>query len=128
MRCNRVIAEGADVIDIGGVKARTGPTVDADEETARVVPFIEWLRGAYPGPADQRRHLARRGAKQACAAGADIINDTWAGADPVLPEVAAEFNAGLVCSHTGGAVPRTGRSGATTASPNAGWATRCSPR
>jgi hypothetical protein len=38
---------------------------------------------------------------------ADVINDTWAGHDPALPEVAAEFGAGLVCSHTGGAVPRT---------------------
>jgi dihydropteroate synthase len=46
-------------------------------------------------------------AKQACAAGADIINDTWGGVDPGLAEVAAEFGAGLVCSHTGGAVPRT---------------------
>ena len=40
-------------------------------------------------------------------AGADIINDTWAGHDPALPEVAAEFGAGIVCSHTGGAIPRT---------------------
>ena len=39
--------------------------------------------------------------------GADIINDTWGGVDPGLPDVAAEFGAGLVCSHTGGAVPRT---------------------
>ena len=46
-------------------------------------------------------------AKQACAAGADLINDTWGGHDPALPEVAAAFGAGLVCSHTGGAVPRT---------------------
>jgi dihydropteroate synthase len=46
-------------------------------------------------------------AKQACAAGADIVTDTWAGVDPALPEVAAEFGAGLVCSHTGGALPRT---------------------
>ena len=42
-------------------------------------------------------------AKQACAAGADLINDTWGGHDPDLAEVAAEFGAGLVCSHTGGA-------------------------
>ena len=46
-------------------------------------------------------------AKLACAAGADLINDTWAGAEPGLPAVAAEFGAGLVCSHTGGAAPRT---------------------
>ena len=46
-------------------------------------------------------------AKQACAAGADLINDTWAGADPDLVGVAAEEGVGIVCSHTGGATPRT---------------------
>ena len=104
---HRVVAEGADVIDIGGVKAGPGANVDADEETRRVVPFIEWLRGAYPEQCISVDTWRASVAKQACAAGADIINDTWAGADAALPEVAAEFGAGLVCSHTGGAVPRT---------------------
>jgi dihydropteroate synthase len=104
---HRVIAEGADVIDVGGVKAGPGSSVDADEETARVVPFIEWLRGAYPDQLISVDTWRATVAKQACAAGADIINDTWGGSDPGLPEVAAEFGAGLVCSHTGGAVPRT---------------------
>ena len=45
---HRAIADGADVIDVGGVKAGPGEAVDADEEIARVVPFIEWLRGKYP--------------------------------------------------------------------------------
>jgi dihydropteroate synthase len=104
---HRVIAEGADVVDVGGVKAGPGGAVDADEEIARVVPFIEWLRGAYPDQlisVDTWRSVV---AKQACAAGADLINDTWGGADAALPGVAAEFGAGLVCSHTGGAAPRT---------------------
>ena len=43
----------------------------------------------------------------AVAEGADLLNDTWAGADPTLGEVAAETGVGIVCSHTGGAVPRT---------------------
>ena len=104
---HRVVAEGADVIDIGGVKAGPGAVVDAAEETHRVVPFIEWLRAAYPDQCISVDTWRASVAKQACAAGADIINDTWAGHDPELPEVAAEFGAGLVCSHTGGAVPRT---------------------
>ena len=58
---HRVVAEGADVIDIGGVKAGPGATVDADEEIRRVVPFIEWLRAAYPRAVHQCRHLARVG-------------------------------------------------------------------
>ncbi|HPY22940.1 MAG TPA: dihydropteroate synthase [Mycobacterium sp.] len=104
---HRVVAEGADVIDIGGVKAGPGVTVDADEEIARVVPFIEWVRATYPQQCISVDTWRSAVAKQACAAGADIINDTWAGHDPHLPEVAAEFGAGLVCSHTGGAIPRT---------------------
>jgi dihydropteroate synthase len=104
---HRVISEGADVVDVGGVKAGPGTVVDADEETARVVPFIEWLRAEYPDQLISVDTWRASVAKQACAVGADLINDTWAGADPTLPEVAAEFGAGLVCSHTGGAVPRT---------------------
>jgi dihydropteroate synthase len=104
---HRVIADGADVIDIGGVKAGPGQTVDADEEIARVVPFIEWLRGAYPQQLISVDTWRSSVARQACAAGADLINDTWSGADPGLAQVAAEFGAGLVCSHTGGAIPRT---------------------
>ena len=45
--------------------------------------------------------------KQACAAGADLINDTWAGADPELLHAAAELGAGYVVSHTGGLPPCT---------------------
>ena len=97
------IAEGADVVDVGGVKAGPGSSVDADEEIARVVPFIEWLRGTYPDQLISVDTWRSAVAKQACAAGADLINDTWGGADPGLAEVAAEFGAGLVCSHTGGA-------------------------
>jgi dihydropteroate synthase len=104
---HRVVAEGADVVDVGGVKAGPGTLVDADEEITRVVPFIEWLRGEYPDQLISVDTWRSAVAKQACAAGADLINDTWAGADPALPEVAAEFGAGLVCSHTGGAEPRT---------------------
>ncbi|CAN5284573.1 dihydropteroate synthase [soil metagenome] len=103
----KVVEEGADVIDIGGVKAGPGQAVDADEEIARVVPFIEWLRATFPDQLISVDTWRASVAKLACAAGADLINDTWAGADPGLPDVAAEFGAGLVCSHTGGATPRT---------------------
>src|SRR5882762_9216129 len=45
---HRVIEEGGDVVDVGGVKAGPGDSVGVDEEIARVVPFIEWLRDTYP--------------------------------------------------------------------------------
>ncbi|ABM15284.1 Dihydropteroate synthase [Mycolicibacterium vanbaalenii PYR-1] len=104
---HRVVEDGADIIDVGGVKAGPGAIVDVDEEIARVVPFIEWLRATFPDRVISVDTWRAEVAKQACAAGADLINDTWGGADPDLAGVAAEFGAGLVCSHTGGAVPRT---------------------
>jgi dihydropteroate synthase len=103
----RLIAEGADVIDVGGVKAGPGESIDAQAEIARVVPFIEWLRDAYPDQLISIDTWRSEVARLACRAGADLINDSWGGYDPAMPEVAAEFGAGLVCSHTGGARPRT---------------------
>jgi dihydropteroate synthase len=104
---HRAIEEGADVIDVGGVKAGPGDHVDADTEIARLVPFIEWLRHTYPNQLISVDTWRSDVARVSCAAGADLINDTWGGIDPALAEVAAEFGAGLVCSHTGGALPRT---------------------
>jgi dihydropteroate synthase len=103
-----VVAEGADIVDIGGVRAGAGgETVDVHEEIRRVVPFVAAVRERHPDvvlSVDTWRHEVGR---QACAAGADLINDTWAGADPKLAEVAAEFGVGIVCSHTGHLPPRT---------------------
>jgi dihydropteroate synthase len=104
---DRVVAEGADLVDVGGVKAGPGSEVDVAEEIRRVVPFVAEIRRRHPElviSVDTWRHEVGR---LACEAGADLLNDTWAGADPKLAEVAAEFGAGYVCSHTGGAVPRT---------------------
>lgn len=104
---DRVVAEGADIVDVGGVKAGPGSDVTVAEEVRRVVPFVAEIRGRHPGiviSVDTWRHEVGR---LACEAGADLLNDTWAGADPKLAEVAAEFGAGYVCSHTGGALPRT---------------------
>jgi dihydropteroate synthase len=103
----RAVAEGADIVDIGGVKAGPGTDVGVTEEIRRVVPFVEEIRRRHPGiviSVDTWRHEVGR---HACEAGADLLNDTWAGADPRLAEVAAEFGTGYVCSHTGNAVPRT---------------------
>src|SRR6478752_1788008 len=45
---DRAVAEGADAVDLGGVKAGPGPEVDADEEERRVVPFLQAVREKYP--------------------------------------------------------------------------------
>jgi dihydropteroate synthase len=106
-RVHQVIAEGADIVDIGGVPAGAGADVDPGEEIRRTAGFIAAVRGAYPDvviSADTYRHEA---AREACAAGADLINDAWGGWDPELAGVAAEFGAGLVCAHVGPQQPRT---------------------
>ena len=104
---HRAVAQGADIVDIGGVKAGVGPVVDIAEETRRVVPFIAKVRAAFPDLVISVDTWRSPVAIAACEAGADLINDTWAGADPGLAEVAARFGTGIVCSHTGGAAPRT---------------------
>ena len=106
-RVHQVVAEGADIVDIGGVPAKPGPVVTVAEEIRRVVPFITAVRGAYPDlviSVDTWRHEV---ARAVCEAGADLLNDTWGGWDPEIPGVAAEYGAGLVCSHAGGLTPRT---------------------
>jgi dihydropteroate synthase len=106
-RVHAAVADGADIVDVGGVPARPGDDVDVREEIRRTVPFIAAVRKAYPDlviSVDTWRHEVGR---EACAAGADLLNDTWGGWDTRLVEVAAEFGAGVVCSHAGHLPPRT---------------------
>ena len=69
--------------------------------------FVAAIRARYPELIISIDTWRGAVARQACGAGADLINDTWSGADPELVEVAADLGAGIVCSHTGRAVPRT---------------------
>jgi dihydropteroate synthase len=106
-RVHAVVAEGADIVDVGGVPARPGDEVDVREEIKRTIPFIGAVREAYPDlviSVDTWRHEVGR---EACAVGADLLNDTWGGWDSRLVDVAAEFGAGVVCSHAGRLPPRT---------------------
>lgn len=105
---DRLLAEGADLIDVGGVRAgQQGEVVDAAAEIERVRPFLLAVRERHP---DVLLSLDtwRAEVAAACAdARVDLVNDTWAGADPELVFVAAEAGAGYVVSHTGGLPPRT---------------------
>jgi len=106
-RVHEVVAEGADIVDVGGVPARPGDEVDAKEEIRRTIPFIAAVREAYPEliiSVDTWRHEVGR---EACAVGADLLNDTWGGWDSRLVEVAAQAGIGVVCSHAGRLPPRT---------------------
>lgn len=105
-RVAAAVAGGADIVDIGGVKAGPGPEVDAAEEIRRVVPFVAAVRDRHPDIVISVDTWRGEVGRLAVAEGADLLNDTWAGADPTLAEVAAEAGVGIVCSHTGGSVPR----------------------
>ena len=48
MAVERAVTDGADAVDVGGVKAGPGPEVSAAEELHRVVPFVAAIRAAYP--------------------------------------------------------------------------------
>lgn len=106
-RVAEVVAAGAEIVDIGGVKAAPGDEVDAEEEIRRTAGFVERVRAEYPDlviSVDTWRHEVGRAV---CEAGADLLNDAWGGHDPLLAEVAAEYRVGLVCTHAGGVAPRT---------------------
>ncbi|OIR42874.1 dihydropteroate synthase [Corynebacterium sp. NML130628] len=106
-RADIVIAQGASIVDVGGVKAGPGDEVDPAEEIERVVPVIQGIRQRHPSVRISVDTWRADVAETAIGAGADLINDTWAGYDPELVEVAGAHRVGYVCSHTGGAVPRT---------------------
>lgn len=106
-RVERAVAEGAAIIDIGGVKAGPGEEVSAKEEARRTVGFVAEVRRRFPDvviSVDTWRHEV---GEAVCEAGADLLNDAWGGVDPKLAEVAGRYGVGLVCTHTGGARPRT---------------------
>lgn len=102
------VAAGADIVDVGGVRAgQEGEWVDVPAEIARVRPFLAAARERFP---DLVLSLDtwRSEVLAACAdVGVDLVNDTWAGADPELAAAAAGLGAGYVVSHTGGLPPRT---------------------
>jgi dihydropteroate synthase len=106
-RVDEVVMSGADIVDVGGVKAGVGPFVDVEEETDRTVALVTTIRQRYPQIVISVDTYRAGVAEAACAAGADLLNDTWAATDPEVAGVAARWGVGLVCSHTGGQAPRT---------------------
>ncbi|HVY09669.1 MAG TPA: dihydropteroate synthase [Mycobacteriales bacterium] len=106
-RIGEVLEEGADVVDIGGIKAAPGGTVDAAEELERVLPVVEGARERHPDAVISVDTWRAEVADVVCRAGADVINDAWGGVDPELAPTVARHGAGLVCTHAGRQTPRT---------------------
>lgn len=103
----QLLADGADIVDIGAVRAgQEGEWVDAETELARLRPVVAAIRGKYPSVIISldtwRTQVAAELASQI-----DIINDAWAGHEPALVQVAGAHELGYVVSHTGGLPPRT---------------------
>lgn len=95
-QAERMIAEGADIIDIGGESTRPGYTLLSDEEEiSRVVPAIEAVKKQFDIPVSVDTYKGNV-AKAAISAGADLINDIWGlKYDDVMAAVIAE--SGLPC-------------------------------
>ncbi|OIJ98191.1 dihydropteroate synthase [Streptomyces monashensis] len=106
-RVEQAVAEGAAIIDVGGVKAGPGEEVTAEEEARRTVGFVTEVRRRFPDVIISVDTWRASVGEAVCEAGADLLNDAWGGVDPALAEVAARYGVGLVCTHAGGAEPRT---------------------
>jgi dihydropteroate synthase len=97
-QAERMMLEGADIIDIGGESTRPGaPPVPLDEELERVIPLIEQLRGAnVPLSVDTYKPEVMR---HALSAGADLINDIWGFRMPGAVDAVRDSDCGLCVMH-----------------------------
>ena len=100
-RADAMVAEGADLIEVGGESARPGPVVDVHEEARRVVPVVEALAGRLAVPIAVDTYKADV-ARRAVRAGAALINDISGLTDVRLAEIAADTGAALVVMHIQG--------------------------
>jgi dihydropteroate synthase len=98
----RMVADGAGFLDVGGESTRPGSEpVAASEEIDRVVPVIKRLAGEVDVPLSVDTRKAEVG-RAALDAGASIVNDVTAGADPDMFDVVREAGAGMVLMHMRG--------------------------
>ena len=101
-QANKLIAEGADILDIGGESTRPGAEpVDEHAELERVIPVIEAVRttSGIPISIDTRRAVVMKAALQA---GATMINDVTALSDPESAQVVAEAEVPVCLMHMQG--------------------------
>jgi dihydropteroate synthase len=97
-RAEMLVRDGADLLDVGGVKAGPGPEVDETEELERVVPAIEALAARFDTPISVDTWRASV-LDAACAAGAVVGNDISGFGDPEYLRVAAKHDATVVATH-----------------------------
>jgi dihydropteroate synthase len=102
----RMIAEGADAIDVGGESTRPGAKpVPAREELKRVLPVIRGIRSRWSDVAISIDTVKSEVAKAALSEGASIVNDVSGMLlDPKMPQVCAEAGCNVVLMHSRGSV------------------------
>jgi dihydropteroate synthase len=107
----RLVAEGADVLDVGGESTRPGAsTVSAADEIDRVVPVVTELARRFPDVPLSIDTVKSDVADAALAAGAAIINDvSGLRLDARIANVAARYGAGLILMHSRGTVESMAR-------------------
>lgn len=97
-----LIAEGADILDIGGESTRPGAApVSLDEEISRVIPVIEALKGVSTVPLSIDTYKPEV-MRQAIAAGADMVNDVRALQEPGALDVLVKSHVGICLMHMQG--------------------------
>lgn len=101
---HRAIADGADWVDIGGVKFAPGEPVPVEEEIDRVLPVVRALAGSGAVISVDTFHPAV--ARAVIDAGAHVVNDTTGLHDPEMARVVADSDAAIVVAHSA-AAPRT---------------------
>jgi dihydropteroate synthase len=97
-RADQIVSEGADILDVGAVKAGPGPEVDEDEELGRLIPAVDGLVARFDLPVSVDTWRASVAA-EAYQAGAVLGNDISGFADPKYLDVAAAAGASVVATH-----------------------------
>jgi dihydropteroate synthase len=99
----RLLEDGADLLDVGGESTRPGSDpVSAQEERARVLPVLQGIRRGAPNAVLSIDTRKAEVAREALGAGADVVNDIAAGADPEMFRAVADAGAGMVLMHMQG--------------------------
>lgn len=95
------IANGADILDVGGESTRPGSEpVNADEEMERVIPVIRELHKRFPDTLISIDTYKAQVAEEAINAGAHIVNDVWGlRADPALASIVAKYKVPVILMH-----------------------------
>lgn len=106
-QAEKMLSEGASILDIGGLSSRPGATeISTDAEIRRVVPAIELLATRFPSAVISVDSYRYKVAEAALGAGASMINDIGAGVNEAMAELAAAEHVPYICMHMRGN-PRT---------------------